>query len=419
MTSLRNVLKASKGLPVRDPMAAVWGRKIAARNAVGEVESTLPITIAADGTALLDYRVYGAEGGVGERTENLFDIKKVATSRLLVVDGTTITKENTAYNYDIFSRTTGAGSPLTTSCMILEAGTYTLSYETIEGDPSTLAMATCPYTSETMSPETQYYYAESGMNFVLSEKSYVTIRIRQDTPASIKNLMINLGSVPPPYEPYGYKLPILSNSTMIDIYIGDTLLKKDEYVSYSEQAAYHKSVPDDVRARFEQENQVTSADPEAVVNTGTRVRTVVTAVLGEGYTCKEVGTLYSNTESLCENRELFLYRVNGVSIKKGSYEGGRTTRPANILDNGYGVKLVGFATISDGTYTTTIYTRILYASYEQLHGSGEFTAYPPNTGQNFVPTAVTLPEIPTSEGVTVIDCDMAPKPGKMYVKYRR
>jgi len=420
MTSLRNVLKASKGLPVRDPMAAVWGRRIAARNAVGEVESTLPITIAADGTALLDYRVYGAEGGVGEKTENLFDIKKIATSSLLTVDGTTITKGQTAYNYDIYSRSVGAGAPLSTSCMILEAGTYTVSYEIIEADQSTLAIATCPYTSETMSPETQYYFVPSGMNFALSEKSYVTIRIRQNTPASIKNLMINLGSTALPYEPYGYKLPMLSNSTVIDIYIGDTQLMSDEYADFGDQAAYHKSVPDDVRLRFEQENQVTFADPEAVISSGgNRVRTVVTAVLGEGYTCKEIGTVYSNTDGLCKNDDLFVYRADGLTVKKASYTDGRTARSSNTLDSGFGVKTVGFATISDGTYTTTIYTRILYASYEQLHGSGEFTAYPPNTEQNFVPTAVTLPEIPTSEGVTVIDCDMTPKPGKMYVKYRR
>lgn len=216
-----------------------------------------------------------------------------------------------------------------------------------------------------------------------------------------------------------YDIRLKSNSNTVTLSL-DRPLMSDEYADFGEQAAYHKSVPDDVRARFEQENQVTFADPEAVISSGrNRVRISVTAVLGEGYTCKEVGMLYSNTKSLCENRELFLYRVNGVSIKEGSYEDGRTTRTANILDNGYGVKSVGFATISDGTYTTTIYTRILYATYERLHDLGDFTAYPPNTGQNFVPTAVTLPEIPTSEGVTVIDCDMTPKPGKMYVKYRR
>ena len=292
MISLNDVLLAMSNIPVDDPIAEIWGRGLQGGYEIIEYTGTLPITITADGNAMLDYRIYGADGGVGEPTA-------------------------------------------------------------------------------------------SG-------------------------------------EPTGYKLPILSNSTVIDIYIGDTQLMPDEYADFSEQAVYHKSVPDDVRARFEQENQVTFADPEAFVSSGKqRVRIAVTAVLGEGYTCKEIGVVYSNTESLCENRDLFLYRVNGVSIKKGSSEDGSVTQAGRIADNGYGVKTVGFATISDGTYTTTIYTRILYATYERLHDSGDFTAYPPNTGQNFVPTAVTLPEIPTPAGVTVIDYDGTPKPSEMYIKYRR
>lgn len=39
-----------------------------------------------------------------------------------------------------------------------------------------------------------------------------------------------------------YKLPILSNSTVTDIYIGDTPLAKDEYVSYPEQKIYRRTL---------------------------------------------------------------------------------------------------------------------------------------------------------------------------------
>lgn len=387
MTSLRDVLKASKGLPVRDPMAEIWGRRIAARNAVGEVESTLPITIAADGSALLDYRVYGAEGGVGEarRTENIISYDDFA-----VIDIGTGT-ERYGVNMGVLPK-----REYEISWDSMDPATSLWLNPKVNGSPQAAIRLTTPYR-----------FTTDGMTTYILRTNKAT-----DTPP-IDQLVSGLSVVR-----IAYDIHLRINSDTVTLSLKRPLMS-DEYADFGEQAAYHKSVPDDVRARFEQENQVTFADPEAVISSGNRVRTVVTAVLGEGYTCKEIGTVFSNTDGLCKNDDLFLYRVDGVSIKIGSYEDGRTTRTVNILDNGYGVKSVGFATISDGTYTTTIYTRILYATYERLHDLGEFTAYPPNTGQNFVPTAVTLPEIPTSKGVTVIDCDMTPKPGKMYVKYRR
>ena len=42
--------------------------------------------------------------------------------------------------------------------------------------------------------------------------------------------MLNLGSTALPYEPYGYKLPLTSGSTPVDIYIGDDTLSTEEYV---------------------------------------------------------------------------------------------------------------------------------------------------------------------------------------------
>ena len=42
--------------------------------------------------------------------------------------------------------------------------------------------------------------------------------------------MISEGQTPLPYEPYGYKLPLTSGSTPVDIYIGDDTLSDVEYV---------------------------------------------------------------------------------------------------------------------------------------------------------------------------------------------
>lgn len=62
------ILKASKGLPVDDPIAALWGQKMSGGWAVTELTGELPLTFLSDGGALKNYRVYGTAGGSGTAT---------------------------------------------------------------------------------------------------------------------------------------------------------------------------------------------------------------------------------------------------------------------------------------------------------------------------------------------------------------
>lgn len=66
------ILKASKGLPVTDPLAALWGQKIAEGGAwqLTTITGTLPLTVLANGKALTDYKIYGTADGVGTETES-------------------------------------------------------------------------------------------------------------------------------------------------------------------------------------------------------------------------------------------------------------------------------------------------------------------------------------------------------------
>ena len=74
MVSIADVLRAGKGLPVDDPVAAVWGRKLGGNYTVETYTGTLPAelenTIAG---RLRGYRIWGNTGGVGVSGENLFD----------------------------------------------------------------------------------------------------------------------------------------------------------------------------------------------------------------------------------------------------------------------------------------------------------------------------------------------------------
>lgn len=70
MISLNDVLLAMSNIPVDDPTAEIWGRQMQGGYRIIEYTGTLPITINANGDALLDYRIYGASSGVGVATES-------------------------------------------------------------------------------------------------------------------------------------------------------------------------------------------------------------------------------------------------------------------------------------------------------------------------------------------------------------
>lgn len=70
MISLNDVLLAMSNIPVDDPIAEIWGRGLQGRYKIIEYTGSLPITITANGDVLIDYKIYGADGGVGVATES-------------------------------------------------------------------------------------------------------------------------------------------------------------------------------------------------------------------------------------------------------------------------------------------------------------------------------------------------------------
>lgn len=52
-----------------------------------EIEGIPPIIFQGNGKNLLDYRIYGAVGGVGDRTNNLFDLKKAVKQKYINSNG--------------------------------------------------------------------------------------------------------------------------------------------------------------------------------------------------------------------------------------------------------------------------------------------------------------------------------------------
>lgn len=188
-----------------------------------EIEGPLPITFKANGEPLIDYRIYGNTEqtgtptpenpimpiGCGERTENLF----AASSTSATVGTVTVSNDN--------GKITITGRSSTTISSInsawknaftfrLKAGSYyfagyfsdgIISYLRNANDDTRISM---PNGSFVLSNDTDVY-----IGFWLSDNNDIVF-----------NAMLNTGSTTLPYEPYGYKLPILSNSTVSNIYLG-------------------------------------------------------------------------------------------------------------------------------------------------------------------------------------------------------
>ena len=174
-----------------------------------ELTGSPPLSFVSNGENLVDYRIYGASGGVGDRTANLFDEKypSITTS------------------WDVIYRHVRVGD-----------GNYTLSTTTPQNSPATSAnlflfggIATGGADSQTNG----VYYGTSRT--VESKNGYITIGYRAPQGNDPRNFhtMLCKGSTAATYEPYGYKIPIICGDTTTNIYL-DKPLSEGESISMSD-----------------------------------------------------------------------------------------------------------------------------------------------------------------------------------------
>ena len=371
--------------------------------------SRLPITIKMiEDSPFLNYRIYGntyddtgSDIWVGERVEYEF----VSYDKFELVN-----LGNDTYRYGI-------------NLGILPPNrTYTISWSSLETDVTLfLTILHTDGTRLSITLTNNYTFNADGTS------TYLLRTNKSETTPSIDSLVSELSC-----KGYMYRINILlglKGEFQAYIYL-DNYLRLNEYIDFKRQKMYlinDTEIPEDIFSRFQADNEITLSDPEPIVNNGNRVKTTSQVTLGSNYTCTEIGMIYSNNEDLCDNTELFLFNVDDNEIKKGSFTDGRVTRSANIRDNGYGVNVVGFATISDGTYSVTIYSRILHANFYKLSASGEFNAYPPHEVQNLIsikpyfPFPTLVPAITWASYIEIIKSSTRSMadPEKMYIKYKK
>ena len=158
-----------------------------------EVEGVPPITFQGIGENLLDYRIDGASGGVGDRTDNLFDG--------ILLDG--------YYTNNTLTTLTSSTGVYKSLKVNLPAGTYTVVYS-----EAVLIIRYIELNGDYMTNPAGKSAVES-YTFTLNNNSTISLGFRNSTNTqwddSIKIQVVTGSIVPSKYEPYGYKVPVVVN----------------------------------------------------------------------------------------------------------------------------------------------------------------------------------------------------------------
>jgi len=236
------IKKTVNGETVWEPIKA---KKYTASK-ITEYTGALPITITTDGNSLLDYRIYGNTEqtgtptpenpiipiGCGERTENLVFtgwaedfVRRAAMADVYItqVDGRTCLYAWANIGYGEYD------TKYMFKTNFKESTVYTLSLEYMR--PSNLSRASTIQVQYTDGTAVQLpSYINDGnwhkYNYVTASgktvKSICCYYSSGYVYIDVNTFMLTEGSTPPTsYIPYGYKLPILSNSTVTNIYLGE------------------------------------------------------------------------------------------------------------------------------------------------------------------------------------------------------
>lgn len=236
MVAIYDVLKASKGIHVDDTFAELWGRKLSNAYTVATYSGTLPATLQTVAGYLKSYKIYGntvqdgtptpenpiVPSGCGERTGNL--LRCANTTR--TTGGNAVIEQIAGKSEIMLSRTaTNADTSLTIDVLAeLGAGTYTLSAEGII-NRGARNLDRIYIRDENNNIIANNIQTGKPQRFTVSEDVKITklsfvFAAVAEYDNQVVRVMLNLGTAPLPYEPFGYKLPLTVNGVEYPIYLG-------------------------------------------------------------------------------------------------------------------------------------------------------------------------------------------------------
>ena len=407
MTSIYDVLKASKGIHVDDTFAYLWGRKLSNAYTVATYSGTLPATLQTVEGYLESYKIYGntvqdgtptpenpiEPSGCGERTENLINVQPF-----------TIEGDGRSRYVPMWSGT-------------LPVGTYTISLNQYNNLVSALRNTLRITIGGTTSYEslTAGYHLKSGqhrMTFTISDSSQ-SIEIQYwgnqlGNDCSYTNVMLNTGSTAPTsYIPYGYKLPLTVNGVEYPIYLDDAQLAKDEYVDSTTGKIYRRTKN---LSPPEEEWVDEWIWGDGTIHPSTEIKTSPFIDVSTCETCI-MEVFSTETEwAAAGYRAMAFYDENKQYLGWIGGGGGQTLTPDS-------------SEMLSEFPAGTVYVRIGCSHGDQPFYPQLVSGYTP-THQFYpylVPTdpPAPFPQIPTFAGTTVIDYNGTPKPDTVELTYRK
>lgn len=380
MLSLYEILKASKTGIAPDMWTALAGANFGGAGSGAEVKELTgipPLSFTADGTPLLDYLISGnlSQTGTptpqnpiqpqecGERTGNLFDenypnikVDRLTYRSIYVGDGT-------------FTLSTTTAQFKSTATLFLLAGNVGIGASTQgngvwNGNPRTVTAVDGYVTIA-------YRYYENG---------------ETSDPRS-NDVMLNTGSQPLPYEPFGIKIPISSANTTTPIYLGEveTTRRIKKLVLTGKETWYLYST-----------NVVHQFYTQGMVIGGVAFSSAYSTITPYGMTANNI------------NGDYGCYTVaSGNEIAFQMY-GSRVDIPSQTEWKSYLA-----AQYAAGTPVTVWYvlaTPTTGTVNEPLRKIGDYA--------DTVSMEQARVQIPTNRGNTVIDVETTLKPSQMYIKYQ-
>ena len=199
-----------------------------------------PLTFVSNGKNLVDYRIYGASGGVGDRTAN---VMPTAVTDTLTIGGVTCTCDGFG-SYIFNGRANGTAifvfaiPQFTIPVSVGGGGNGTLSFFNTKAFVGTSAILSFYYQNTLIDSWsfTDIKRQHNSYN-LLSGKQCDEIRFSFQynilTNFSCSPMFTDNGSYPVIYEPYGYKIPIVCGETTTNIYL-DEPLGENESISMSD-----------------------------------------------------------------------------------------------------------------------------------------------------------------------------------------
>lgn len=181
-----------------------------------------PITFKANGEPLDDWTICGAQGGVGERTENIFDYDTITTGYRLQWTTGNLFADSSAIMSDYIEVEPNVTYSIDRVLFVYGYTSDKAYLGTYKNNGFIKDFAT-PVNTLTIPENCGYIRLMSYNNSTLTN-----ISITQDT------TMVSGNIAPTEYIPYGYKIPVICGGKTTNIYIGDDQLEEGESVSFSE-----------------------------------------------------------------------------------------------------------------------------------------------------------------------------------------